>query len=233
MSSITDTPASSGTGSAPSAEAADVLIVDDHGVVRRGISAYLEALKDVRAVGEAADGQEALERLAEAAAYDRLPDVVLLDLIMPRMDGTAVLPVIRERYPQIKVVVLTSFGEPERMNTVMQLGAAGYLLKDAGPQEVAAALRAAMRGEMYIDTAMTKKFAQMLTQPASGLSTLTERERTVLVLVGHGQSNRQIAQELFISERTARTHVSNILQKLGLKSRTQAALLASESGLIS
>ncbi|GAA1804467.1 response regulator transcription factor [Nesterenkonia flava] len=209
-----------------------VLIVDDHAVVRRGIAAYLEVVEDVQAVGEAGDGKEALEKLAELDAYDNLPDIVLLDLIMPRMDGAATLPEIRARYPQVKVVVLTSFAEPERMNTVMRLGAVGYLLKDAGPQEVASAMRAALRDEMYIDTAMTKKFAQMMNSPATGISTLTDRERTVLALVGEGRSNRQIAQELFISERTARTHVSNILRKLDLRSRTQAALLAVDAGLL-
>ncbi|GAB2905859.1 hypothetical protein GCM10027027_21880 [Neomicrococcus lactis] len=151
---------------------------------------------------------------------------------MPRMDGAETLKAIREKYPHLKVVVLTSFADPERMNTMMRLGAAGYLLKDAGPQEVAAAMQAALKEEMYIDTAMTKKLTQLMNSPVSGLSTLTSRERTVLGLVGEGQSNRQIAQELFISERTARTHVSNILHKLDLQSRTQAALLAAEAGLL-
>lgn len=209
-----------------------VFIVDDHAIVRRGISSYLDVVDDVEPVGEASDGIEALEKFAELDTFGKLPDIVLLDLMMPRMDGAETLKAIREKYPQLKVVVLTSFADPERMNTMMRLGAAGYLLKDAGPQEVAAAMQAALKEEMYIDTAMTKKLTQLMNSPVSGLATLTSRERTVLGLVGEGQSNRQIAQELFISERTARTHVSNILHKLDLQSRTQAALLAAEAGLL-
>lgn len=208
-----------------------VLIVDDHAVARRGISAYLDVLDDIEAVGQAVDGQDALEQLADLAVHGGLPDVVLLDLMMPRMDGTAALPEIRRRYPGVKVVVLTSFGEAERMNTVMQLGASGYLLKDAGAQEVAAAIRAAARDEVFIDTSMARKFAQMMRSPGAGISSLTERERTVLQLVGAGKSNREIAKDLFISERTARTHVSNVLGKLNVSSRTQAALLAVNAGL--
>lgn len=208
-----------------------VLIVDDHAVARRGISAYLDVLDDIEAVGQAVDGQDALEQLADLAVHGGLPDVVLLDLMMPRLDGTATLPEIRRRYPGVKVVVLTSFGEAERMNTVMQLGASGYLLKDAGAQEVAAAIRAAARDEVFIDTSMARKFAQMMRSPGAGISSLTERERTVLQLVGAGKSNREIAKDLFISERTARTHVSNVLGKLNVSSRTQAALLAVNVGL--
>lgn len=208
-----------------------VLIVDDHAVARRGISAYLDVLDDIEAVGQAVDGQDALEQLADLAVHGGLPDVVLLDLMMPRMDGTAAMPEIRRRYPGVKVVVLTSFGEAERMNTMMQLGASGYLLKDAGAQEVAAAIRAAARDEVFIDTSMARKFAQMMRSPGAGISSLTERERTVLQLVGAGKSNREIAKDLFISERTARTHVSNVLGKLNVSSRTQAALLAVNAGL--
>ncbi|MCC3282150.1 response regulator [Arthrobacter caoxuetaonis] len=208
-----------------------VLIVDDHAVARHGISAYIDVLEDIVAVGQAVDGQDALEQLAALAVYGELPDVVLLDLMMPRMDGTTALREIRRKYPEVKVVVLTSFGETERMNMVMQLGASGYLLKDAGAQEVAAAIRAAARDEVFIDTTMARKFTQIMSSPGVGVSSLTERERTVLQLVGTGKSNREIAKELQISERTARTHVSNVLGKLNLSSRTQAALLAVNVGL--
>lgn len=208
-----------------------VLIVDDHAIARRGISAYLDVLDDIVAVGQAVDGQDALDQLAALAAYGELPDVVLLDLMMPRMDGTTALRQMRQKYPGVKVVALTSFGETERMNTVMQLGASGYLLKDAGAQEVAAAIRAAARDEVFIDTTMARKFTQMMTSPGVGISSLTDRERTVLQLVGTGKSNHEIAKELHISERTARTHVSNVLGKLNLSSRTQAALLAVNVGL--
>lgn len=210
-----------------------VLIVDDHAVARRGISAYFDVLDDLESVGEAVDGQDALEQLAELDTYGRLPDVVLLDLVMPRMDGIAALKEIRQRYPGVKVVVLTSFGETERLNTTMQLGAAGYLLKDAGPLEVASAVQAAVRDEVFIDTAMARKLTQMFGSPAGGIASLTQRERAVLMLVGEGCSNRDIARQLHISERTARTHVSNMLGKLNVSSRTQAALLAVNAGLIS
>lgn len=209
-----------------------VLIVDDHAIARRGISAYLDVLDDIESVGEAVDGTDALQQLAELSAFGRLPDVVLLDLVMPRMDGVGAMKEIQRRHSEVKVVVLTSFGETERLHTMMQLGAAGYLLKDAGPLEVASAIRAAARDEVFIDTAMAKKLTQMMSSPAGGISSLTERERTVLMLVGEGRSNREIAKELRISERTARTHVSNMLGKLNLTSRTQAALLAVDAGLI-
>lgn len=208
-----------------------VLIVDDHAIARHGISAYIDVLEDIVAVGQAVDGQDALEQLAALAVYGGLPDVVLLDLMMPRMDGTTALREIRRKYPEVKVVALTSFGETERMNMVMQLGASGYLLKDAGAQEVAAAIRAAARDEVFIDTTMARKFTQIMSSPGVGVSSPTERERTVLQLVGTGKSNREIAKELHISERTARTHVSNVLGKLNLSSRTQAALLAVNVGL--
>lgn len=208
-----------------------VLIVDDHAIARRGISAYIDVLDDIVAVGQAVDGQDALEQLAALAVYGGLPDVVLLDLMMPRMDGTTALREIRRKYPEVKVVALTSFGETERMNMVMQQGASGYLLKDAGAQEVAAAIRAAARDEVFIDTSMARKFTQIMSSPGIGVSSLTDRERTVLQLVGTGKSNREIAKELHISERTARTHVSNVLGKLNLSSRTQAALLAVNVGL--
>ena len=209
-----------------------VLIVDDHAVARRGISAYFEVLEDIESVGEAVDGEDALRQLAELDAYGTLPDVVLLDLLMPRMDGMSTMKEIRRRHPAVKVVVLTSFVETERLHTMVQLGAVGYLLKDAGPLEVASAIRAAAQDEVFIDTAMAKKLTQMMRSPAGGISSLTGRERAVLMLVGEGRSNRDIAKELSISERTARTHVSNMLGKLDLSSRTQAALLAVNAGLI-
>src|SRR5690625_1755169 len=212
-------------------DALQVLIVDDHAVARRGIAAYLDVLEDIISVGEAPDGQEALDQLADLATRDRLPDVVLLDLVMPGLDGVSVMTAIRHMYPQLKVVVLTSFGEAERPHTMLGLGAAGYLLKDAGPQEVASAIRAAVQGRVFIDSAMTKKITQTRATSSGGVSELTEREHAVLVLVGLGRSNREIAQELYISERTARTHVSNMLGKLDVSSRTQAALIAVKAGL--
>jgi DNA-binding NarL/FixJ family response regulator len=209
-----------------------VLIVDDHAVVRRGIRAYLEVLGDLEAAGEAADGQEALDRLESMAAHGELPDVALVDLLMPRMDGAAATALITERFPTVKVVVLTSFGEMERVHTALSHGASGYLLKDAEPSEVVAAIRAAARGDVFLDPAVARRLTQEIVSPPQGLGSLTGRERGVLVLVAQGRSNQEIADELVISERTARTHVSNVLRKLQLTSRTQAALVAVRQGLV-
>lgn len=209
-----------------------VLIVDDHAVVRRGIRAYLEVLDDMEVVAEAGDGQEALDTLKAMAAHQDLPDVVLLDLLMPRMDGVTATARITGRYPQVRVVVLTSFGEMARVHAALTNGAAGYLLKSVGPTEVAAAIRAAARDEVFLDPAVARRLTKEMVSPPSGVSALTERERNVLILVANGRSNREIADELTISERTARTHVSNMLRKLQLRSRTQAALVAVREGLV-
>ena len=204
-----------------------VLVVDDHSVVRRGVIAYLEALADVEVADEAADGQEALE------AVGRLePDVVLMDLVMPRLDGIAAIERIRATSSATRVIVLTSFVDEDRMVPAVRAGASGYLLKDAGPTEVDAALRAAVRDEVFLDAAVTRRLTQEMRAPRAGLGILTAREKEVLVLVAEGQSNRDIARHLDISERTARTHVSHLLTKMGLTSRTQAALLAVKEGLV-
>jgi DNA-binding NarL/FixJ family response regulator len=197
-----------------------VLIVDDHAVVRRGIRAYLEVLDDLEVTAEAANGVEALS------------DVVLVDLLMPKMDGVATTARIRELYPELRTVVLTSFGEMERVHAALAAGASGYLLKDAEPTEVVAAIRAAARGEVFLDPAVARQLTQEMVSPPTGLGSLTARERDVLALVAHGRSNQEIADDLVISERTARTHVSNVLRKLQLTSRTQAALVAVRQGLV-
>jgi DNA-binding NarL/FixJ family response regulator len=209
-----------------------VLVVDDHAVVRRGVVAYLEALEDVAVAGEAGTGSEALDRLARAAALGELPDVVLMDLQMPEMDGVTATAEIVRRFPGVKVVILTSFGETERVHAALEKGASGYLLKDAGPEEVHAALRAAVRDEVFLDAAVTRKLTQEMRAPRTGLGVLTAREKEVLILVAEGRSNKDIADHLVISERTARTHVSHLLAKMGLSSRTQAALLAVKEGLV-
>lgn len=208
-----------------------VMIVDDHAVVRRGIRAYLEVLDDMEVVAEAEDGQDALDELEKMAAHQELPEVVLLDLLMPRLDGSVATSRITSTYPGVRVVVLTSFGELERIHTALASGASGYLLKSAGPNEVAAAIRAAARDEVFLDPTVARRLTQEIVSPPTGLSALTERERAVLSLVATGKSNKAIAEELVISERTARTHVSNVLRKLQLTSRTQAALVAVREGL--
>jgi DNA-binding NarL/FixJ family response regulator len=208
-----------------------VFLVDDHAVVRRGMRAFLDMLDDIDVLGEAADGQAALDELAVLAARDNLPDVVLMDLLMPRLDGIAATTAIKQRYPGTEVVALTSFSESERVHVALAAGAAGYLLKDAEADEVAAAVRAAHRGEIHLDPAVARKLTQSLVAPSRTATALTPREREILVLVAQGKSNRDIADTLVISERTARTHVSNVLTKLGLASRTQAALWAVREGL--
>jgi DNA-binding NarL/FixJ family response regulator len=210
-----------------------LMVVDDHAIVRRGIQAYVDAVPGLEVIGEATDGQDALTRLDRWRAEGTpLPDVVLMDLQMPRLGGVEATGAIARAHPEVKVVVLTSFGEVERVHAALAAGAAGYLLKDAEPSEVVAAIRAAAAGEVHLDPAVARQLTRRMAGPQVGLAALTVREREILVLVAHGHSNRDIADRLVISERTARTHVSNVLAKLQLPSRTQAALLAIREGLI-
>jgi DNA-binding NarL/FixJ family response regulator len=209
-----------------------VFVVDDHTVVRRGLHAYLEMVDDMELIGEAAEGREALEGIAALVAAGRPPDVVLMDLLMPGMDGVTATAAITQRYSEMEVVAMTSFGEADKVQGALQAGAAGYLLKDAEADEVAAAIRAACRGEVHLDPAIAKQLTRSLVAPKpQTVNALTDREREILVLLARGLSNQQIADALVISERTARTHVSNILSKLGVASRTQAALLAIREGI--
>ena len=162
----------------------------------------------------------------------RPADVVLMDLLMPGMDGIAATAAITQRHPEMHVVAMTSFTQADKVHGALQAGAAGYLLKDAEADEVAAAIRAARRGVVQLDAAIAKQLTRSLVAPKPGtVGALTDREREVLRLVAQGLSNRQIADALVISERTARTRVSNILSKLGVASRTQAALLAIREGI--
>jgi DNA-binding NarL/FixJ family response regulator len=209
-----------------------VLVVDDHAVVRRGLAAYLESTPDIELAAEAANGEQALGELARLVEGKQPPQVVLMDVLMPRMDGITAIRAIVERHPEVRIVVLTSFGEVERVHAALRAGAAGYLLKDADPDEIAAAIRAAARGEVLLDPAVAGRLTRRLVSPPTGLAALTLRERSILALVAQGLSNRQISAELYISERTARTHVSHVLAKLQLSSRTQAALVAIREGLI-
>jgi DNA-binding NarL/FixJ family response regulator len=209
-----------------------VLIVDDHKVVRRGLIGFLATEADIEVVGEAADGREALDHLAKLDV-DGLPQVVLMDLQMQPMGGVEATAEIRSRYEQIEIVVLTSFVEEEDVHAALAAGASRYLLKDADVDEVAGAIRAAHQGEFHLDPAVAKRL--MASMRASKRedpgAELTGREREILRMVAAGKANKQIAAELVISERTARTHVSNILRKLDLSSRTQAALWAVREGL--
>lgn len=210
-----------------------VMVVDDHGVVRRGLTAYLEGMDDIQVVGAAEDGNDALHRFAAAMATGgEVPDVVLMDLMMPGMNGVEATEAIVRDYPDTRVVVLTGFGEGERVHAALEAGATGYLLKDADPDEVAEAIRAAVRGEVHLSGRVARCLTRELSSPRTGLAALTTRERDILKLVATGCSNQELADRLTISERTARTHVSNVLAKLCLTSRTQAALMAIREGLV-
>ena len=206
-----------------------VLLVDDHAVVRRGLRGFLELLKDFDVVGEAENGREGV------AAADRLmPDVILMDLLMPEMSGLDAIAAIKEAHPEIEIVAVTSFIEEEKVTAALEAGASGYLLKDAEAEEVAQAIRAAYNGEVHLDPAVSRLLAQRLRQrkDEEPVEPLTAREKEVLTQLAKGAANKEIAYELGITERTARTHVSNILGKLGLASRTQAALYAVEHKLV-
>jgi DNA-binding NarL/FixJ family response regulator len=211
-----------------------VLVVDDHLVVRRGLLAFLDSEPDLEVVGDAAGGTQALDLLARLDSEGRRPDVVLMDLQMEPLDGIESTRQVRARYDDVEVVALTSFGEEERVHAALEAGASGYLLKDADADEVASAVRAAHRGELQLDPAVARRLLSSLrAAPRTDLTAeLTTRELEVLRLLGAGKANKEIAAELSISERTARTHVSNILGKLRLSSRTQAALWAFREGLV-
>jgi DNA-binding NarL/FixJ family response regulator len=210
-----------------------VLIVDDHGVVRRGLRSYLAIYPDIEIVGEAADGAEAVAALAMAEASGQLADVVLMDLVMSRMDGVEATRLIRTRWPQVEVVALTSFVEEARVMAALDAGASGYIIKDAAPVEIVLAIRAARRGEIMLDPAVTRRLMAARRSVAGNVhwEALTPREYEVLALVASGLNNHDIARRLNTSERTTRTHVSHILRKLNVTSRTQAALFAVEHGL--
>jgi DNA-binding NarL/FixJ family response regulator len=211
-----------------------VLVVDDHAVVRRGLLNFLDSEPDLAVVGEAEGGEEALDLLARLDFDGRMPDVVVMDLQMAPVDGIESTRRIRARYGDVEVVALTSFGEEERVHAALEAGASGYLLKDSDADEVAAAVRAARRGELQLDPAVARHLTRALRKGGrrATVGELTTREREILRLLGAGKANKRIAAELSISERTARTHVSNILGKLGLSSRTQAALWAVREGLV-
>jgi DNA-binding NarL/FixJ family response regulator len=215
-------------------ESIGVLVVDDHEVVRRGLLAFLDSEPDIEVLGQAGGGAQALELLASMDAEGRRPDVIVMDLQMAPIDGIESTRRIRALYSDIEVVALTSFAEEERVHAALEAGASGYLLKDSDADDVAAAVRAAHRGELQLDPVIARRLMSSLRErrgdePASELTT---RELDVLRLVAAGKPNKQIAAELEISERTARTHVSRILRKLRLSSRTQAALWAVREGLV-
>jgi DNA-binding NarL/FixJ family response regulator len=214
--------------------AVSVLIVDDHAVVREGLRTFLALQDGIEVVGEAADGREAL------AAEARLsPDVILMDLVMPVLDGVQAMRALRDRGSRSHVIVLTSFLDDERILPAIRAGAAGYLLKDVEPAELAAAVRGATDERAAIDPTVAARLLQSLSDPAAAagaaaaapVDALTRRERQVLCLIAVGRSNKRIAYELGIAEKTVKTHVGHLLAKLGVADRTQAALVAVRAGL--
>jgi DNA-binding NarL/FixJ family response regulator len=213
-------------------ESITVVVVDDHELVRRGLLAFLDGEPDIEVIGDASGGADALELLAVMESEGRRPDVVLMDLQMAPMDGIESIRQIRARHGDIEVVALTSFAEEARVHAALEAGASGYLLKDSDADDVAAAIRAAHRGEVQLDPTVARQLMSSLhaRRDAAPTTELTSRELEVLRLVATGKANKEIAVELDISERTARTHVSRILRKLRLSSRTQAALWALREG---
>ncbi|HEY45374.1 MAG: LuxR family transcriptional regulator [Anaerolineae bacterium SM23_ 63] len=206
-----------------------LLIADDHAIVREGLQALIDTEPGMELVGEAQDGVEVVEM-----ARSLNPDVILLDLVMPRVDGLQAISDIKQADPEARILVLTSFDEDEKVFTAIKSGAQGYLLKDASPKELLRAIRDVYRGEPSMHPTIAHKLMREL-QRASSLppteEPLTEREMEVLKLVAQGHPNQEIAEKLVLSERTVRTHVSNILSKLHLANRTQAALYALREGL--
>jgi len=214
------------------ADAIRVLLVDDHAVVREGLRNFLALQDGLEIVGEASDGNEAIEQAQRLG-----PDVILMDLVMPGLDGIGAMRQLRVRVPGSRVIVLTSFLEDERVLPAIQAGAAGYLLKNVAPAELARAIRAAHAGEAIIDPTAAARLMHAIADDARPRieqpERLTRRERDVLELIARGQSNKRIAFELGISEKTVKTHVGHLLAKLGVSDRTQAALMAVEEGLVS
>ena len=208
-----------------------VLVVDDHLVVRKGIQALLATEPDIVVVGEATDGEAAL---VEAVRLQ--PDVILMDLMMPQVDGIAAIQRIMATDNSARILVLTSFAADDKVFPAIRAGALGYIMKDTNAAELVSAIRQVQRGEPSLPPMIARKVLQELSHPSDQPSTpdpLTEREIEVLRLLAQGESNKQIATELGISEATVRKHVSNILSKLHLASRTQAALFAMREGLTS
>ncbi|MGI5836926.1 MAG: response regulator [Chloroflexota bacterium] len=208
-----------------------VLVVDDHNIVRKGICALLDAKEGIEVVAEADNGQEAV---VQAGASQ--PDVALMDLVMPVMDGIEATRQISASYPHVRILVLTSFSTDDKVFPAIKAGALGYLLKDSTPDDLVQAIRQVYRGEPSLHPTIARKILHELSRPPDRPPTqepLTERELEVLRLVGQGLLNQEIAERLVVTEATVRTHVSNILSKLHLASRTQAALYALREGLAS
>jgi two-component system, NarL family, response regulator LiaR len=198
-----------------------VMLVDDHPMVRRGLATFLKVFDDLQLAGEAESGEDAIKICAEV-----LPDVILMDMVLPRMTGAAATHAIRQRFPQVQVIALTSYKEGELIKNALESGAIGYLLKDVSAEELAQAIRAANAGRATLSPEVAQSLVQTTNQPPAPGLDLTEREREVLTLMIEGLNNTQIAGRLTVSPSTIKSHVSNILSKLNVTSRTEAVTLA-------
>jgi NarL family two-component system response regulator LiaR len=208
-----------------------IIIADDHSIVRKGLRALLATEPDIKVIGEASNGVEAV-----AMAQQLRPDVILMDLVMPRMDGIEATAQISANLPETRILVLTSFAADDKVFPAIKAGALGYLLKDSSPEELVRSIHQVARGEPSLEPSIARKVLNEISHPVKNQLTvdpLSERELAVLRLIARGRSNREISEELFITEATVRTHVSNILTKLHLASRTQAALYALREGIAS
>ena len=204
-----------------------VMLVDDHAMVRRGLATFLKVFDDLELVGEAGDGETAVSLCGQI-----LPDVVLMDMLMPDVDGVTATRLIRQQFPSVQVLALTSFKEKELIQSALQAGAIGYLLKDVSAVELVQAIRAAHAGLSTLAPAVVQSMSNTTDQPSSPDYNLTEREQEVLVLLVDGLNNSEIAEKLIVSPSTIKSHVSNILAKLSVTSRTEAAALAVRQGLV-
>ena len=205
-----------------------VMLVDDHTMVRRGLATFLKIFDDLQLVGEAENGETAVQLCAEV-----LPDVILMDMALPVMDGATATRAIRQQFPQVQVIVLTSFKEGELIKNALEAGAIGYLLKDVSADELVDAIRAAHAGRATLSPEAAQALVETTNQPRTYGLDLTEREREVLALMIEGLNNTQIAGRLTVSPSTIKSHVSNILAKLGVASRTEAVTLALRNRIVS